>query len=417
MMLPAKLPSAAAPLILSLTATALLIAPAAQAKSRNTIGTIIGVGAAGAILNEAAKAMGQKPPRPGTASPPAGPSSSDTPKRNADPDAAVRVARQLAAIEENAEIERAKKMELERNVDLAIKAFVDKLIEWHNSINTGDRVRSTRGELNQVTAGQVKASIEEAYDKANLREFEKYSGELWTRDRLLVRIMRYATKNLRPYYEGVGAKGPSMEDLKDLFHKSAREAFSKALETGEIIGVSKSFDRFIRTIYENTDNAGENLTTRGMDGQYERLTSTAIEVVWRNDFADSAATLLAENENLDRQFLFRFRSRRALYDCLSVTYPELMRGGGGTTTTAFTTTSTAPAAPRSKTSASPRALTQPEQEALASKVRTHVANVCQGSVPSILAKAKSGAIGPVSSRESGMPTGSIQGGIPNADRR
>ncbi|MFZ0847627.1 MAG: hypothetical protein WAO08_00285 [Hyphomicrobiaceae bacterium] len=96
MMLPAKLPSPAAPLILSLTAAALLIAPAAQAKSRNTIGTIIGVGAAGAILNEAAKAMGQKPPRPGTASPPGGPSSSDTPKRNADPDAAVRAARQLA---------------------------------------------------------------------------------------------------------------------------------------------------------------------------------------------------------------------------------------------------------------------------------------------------------------------------------
>ena len=95
MMLPAKLPSAAAPLILSLTAAALL-APAVQAKSRNTIGTIIGVAAAGAILNEAAKAMGQKPPRPGTASPPGGPSSSDTPKRNADPDAAVRAARQLA---------------------------------------------------------------------------------------------------------------------------------------------------------------------------------------------------------------------------------------------------------------------------------------------------------------------------------
>jgi hypothetical protein len=28
-------------------------------------------------------------------------------------------------------------MELERNVDLAIKAFIDKLIEWHNAINTG----------------------------------------------------------------------------------------------------------------------------------------------------------------------------------------------------------------------------------------------------------------------------------------
>ena len=115
------------------------------------------------------------------------------------------------------------------------------------------RVRATRGELNQVTAGQVKVSIEDAYEKANLREFEKYTGELWTRDRLLVRTLRYATKNLGPYFEGVGAKGPSMDDLKDLFAKSAHEVFAKALETNEIIGVSKSFDRFIRTIYEYSD--------------------------------------------------------------------------------------------------------------------------------------------------------------------
>jgi hypothetical protein len=95
------------------------------------------VGAAGALLNEAAKAMGQKPTRPGGPAAPGTSSSSETGKRNEDPDAAARAARQLAAIEENGEIERAKKMELERNVDLAIKAFIDKLIEWHNAINTG----------------------------------------------------------------------------------------------------------------------------------------------------------------------------------------------------------------------------------------------------------------------------------------
>ncbi|HEU0160122.1 MAG TPA: hypothetical protein VFR00_12440 [Hyphomicrobiaceae bacterium] len=410
-MLPAK-PIAIFPLTVAVCALALAGTGPVAAKTRNTIGTIIGVGAAGALLNEAAKAMGQKPTRPGGPAAPGTSSSGETGKRNEDPDAAARAARQLAAIEENGEIERAKKMELERNVDLAIKAFIDKLIEWHNAINTGDRVRSTRGELNQVTAGQVKASIEEAYDKANLREFEKYSGELWTRDRLLVRIMRYATKNLRPYYEGVGAKGPSMDDLKDLFHRSAREAFAKALETGEIIGVSKSFDRFIRTIYENTDNGSENLTTRGMDGQYERLTSVAIDVVWRNDFAAGAASS-ADSESLDRQFLFRFRSRRALYDCLSLTYPELLHGSGGTTTAAFTSSSAAPSTERSRQSAAPRSLTLAEQEALAGKVRTHVANVCQGNVPTILAKAKSGNIGPVSSRESGLATGTI----PAAERR
>jgi hypothetical protein len=421
MMLLAKLPRAVSPLISAFAVVTLFSVPSVHAGSRNSIGNIIGVGAAGALLNDAAKALGQKPQRP-SGSPGSGSGSGSEPvKRNEDPDAAARAARQLAAIEENAEIERVQKMELERNVDLAIKAFLDKLIEWHNAINTGDRVRSTRGELNQVTAGQVKASIEEAYEKANLREFEKYSGELWTRDRLLVRIMRYATKNLRPYYEGVGAKGPSMDDLKDLFHKSAREAFAKALETGEIIGVSKSFDRFIRTIYEYTDSGGEDLTTRGMDGQYERLTSMAIEAVWRGDFGDGSAASLADGEGLDRQFLFRFRARRALYDCLSLTYPELMRGGGGTTTAAFTTTSApttsaTPAAARGRVNPPPRSLSQAEQEALAGRVRTHVANVCQGNVPTILAKAKSGNIGPVSSREVGLPTGST-GSVPASDRR
>jgi hypothetical protein len=135
MMLPAK-PIAIFPLTIGVCALALAGPGPAAAKTRNTIGTIIGVGAAGALLNEAAKAMGQKPTRPGPSAPGTS-SSSETGKRNEDPDAAARAARQLAAIEENGEIERAKKMELERNVDLAIKAFIDKLIEWHNAINTG----------------------------------------------------------------------------------------------------------------------------------------------------------------------------------------------------------------------------------------------------------------------------------------
>src|SRR5690348_5283550 len=141
MMLPAK-PSYVLPLSFALIAALVAHAPALDAKTRNTIGTIIGVGAAGALLNEAAKAMGQKPTRPAPSSP-GGASAPEAGKRTEDPDAAGLAARQLAAIEENAEIERAKKMELERNVDLAIKAFIDKLIEWHNAINTGDRVRST----------------------------------------------------------------------------------------------------------------------------------------------------------------------------------------------------------------------------------------------------------------------------------
>jgi hypothetical protein len=64
-------------------------APALEAKSRTSIGTIIGVGAAGALSNEAAKAMGQKPTRPGPSAPAAA-RTTETGKRNEDPDAAGR---------------------------------------------------------------------------------------------------------------------------------------------------------------------------------------------------------------------------------------------------------------------------------------------------------------------------------------
>jgi hypothetical protein len=58
-------------------------APALEAKSRTSIGTIIGVGAAGALSNEAAKAMGQKPTRPGPSAPAAA-RTTETGKRNED---------------------------------------------------------------------------------------------------------------------------------------------------------------------------------------------------------------------------------------------------------------------------------------------------------------------------------------------
>jgi hypothetical protein len=64
-------------------------APALEAKSRTSIGTIIGVGAAGALSNEAAKAMGQKPTRPGPSAPAAA-RTTGTGTRNEDPDAAGR---------------------------------------------------------------------------------------------------------------------------------------------------------------------------------------------------------------------------------------------------------------------------------------------------------------------------------------
>lgn len=366
------------------------------------------------ILNDAARAIQQGAPssrshtrrRRGSED-----GGEEAPSRNSsrkgDAEASARAARQMAAIEaELMEIDRAKHMEQERNVDTGIREFIKALADGHDRLlKQSDRVvRATRGEINQVTAGQVRSAIEEAYDKANLRDFEKYTGELWTRDRLLVRILRSSAKGLRPYFEGVGAKGPDMADLKVLFQKSAREVFAKALETSEVIGVSKSFDRFIRTIYEQSDSASEALWTTGADSKYERLTSLTIERSWRQDQVEKEfGAVVADTEGLDRQFLYRFRARRALYECLSVTYPELTRGDGSMTA-------------ELKTSSGARTgqgilgpnLTPGESEALWVKVRSHLDKRCQGLMTKILVSAKSGGIGPLSSRDSGLPSGSLQ---------
>ena len=400
---------------IALVAAWSMSATPAQAQ-RKIMNGIIGMGAAGAILNNAAKGMEQGKPRSGSQNRRSkdedGEPDRSSSKKNekTDHEANARMAKTLAAIEaELIDIRRAEEMERERNVEIAIKAFVTALAAGHETLlNQRDRnVRATRGEINQVTAGQVKISIEAAYDRANLQEFEKFTGEVWTRDRLLVRILHYANKRLKPYFDGVGAKGPSMDDLKELFEKSAREVFTKALETSEIIGVSKSFDRFIRTIYENSDSATDGFWTTGADGKYERVTSGAINAVWQRDFVEKGSgAIVADTQGLDRQFLYRFRARRALYECLAVTYPELARGGGATMTTGLTTTSTV--TPQRGGLRVPVSTVSPaEQEALWQRVRTHIGKTCQGTMPTILAKAKSGSIGPVSSRESGLSGGTF----------
>jgi hypothetical protein len=377
------------------------------------------------ILNDAARALNRGVPsnRGSSARHSREPSQDDGNDRPAkkneqsDAEATARFAKQLAAIQaELQERSRAEHMELERNVDKTIEAFITTLTKAHEDLRNQGNVHSTRGEINQVTAGQIRSSIEDAYDKANLREFEQFTGELWTRDRLMVRILRSASRGLGPYFEGVGAKGPTMDDLKDLFQKSARQVFAKALETSEIIGVSKSFDRFIRTIYEQSDGLN-GLWSSGADGKYEQLTSLAINEVWQEHGVEKAGgAVVADAEGLKRQFLFRFRARRALYECLSITYQDLLRGGSGgtgTVTTGYTTT-TGPVSQRGLSPIGP-AMAPAAEAALWQQVTTHVGKACRGKMPTILAEAKGGLIQPVSSRESGLPVSAVV--VPVGDRR
>lgn len=331
-------------------ASSALLTPAPAQASKRGVGTAIGIGAGLLLMNEAAKAMqqqqgGAKAPvqrRPkGDGSGGAASSNRDKPTEEGPQVTFSDVKRMTQVRNEINEIKRAKQQEDDRNVDLAVSKIL-RYIEckhqelrganlwgclqqpWDNKVN----VKVAAGvNINQVTAGEIKRAVEDAYKQGRLYEFERFAGELWTRDRLTVRLLRHAQARLDPYFDGVGAKGASMSDLNDLFSRSARDVYAKALEVAEIIGVSHSFDRFIRTIYEYSDRADESLWTVGADGRYERLVTNYINAVPVELFILTAGTHGGDNQGLEKQFQFRFRARRSLYDCMAANYSELVGGG------------------------------------------------------------------------------------------
>lgn len=254
-----------------------------------------------------------------------------------------------AAVAEWQEMDRAKRLEEGRNVDLALTHFVKALIKLHKDILNRDvNVAAATGlNINQVTTGELRRGAEQAYQQARLFEFERYAGELWTRDRLMVRIIQQSEPGLKPYFEGVGAKGPSMAEINDLFGRSAVEVHSKALEISEIVGVSLSFDRFIRAMYENSDRT-EGLWAHGSneqaDGLYERLATTLIDSEPREKFIQDGAGLASDPLGLERQFQYRFRARRALYDCLTAHYADFVNKPGKPIEAAFADRNSSPTA-------------------------------------------------------------------------
>ena len=327
--------------VAALASTAVFAATTAYAQ-RRAVGTAIGIGAGLLIMNEAAKAMQnktqvpqRKPKGDGSGGGSGGASgAASNPQKPADaPQVSFSDVKRMTQVRnEINEIKRAKQQEDDRNVDQAVKTLLLH-IEAKHQIMRGQRANvkvSSGSDINQVTAGEIKRALEEAYKQGRLYEFERFAGELWTRDRLMVRLLRHSQARLDPYFDGIGAKGASMSDLSDLFAKSARDVYAKALEVAEIIGVSHSFDRFIRTIYEYSDRADESLWTVGADGRYERLVSNNINAVPVELFILTAGSHAGDNQGLERQFQFRFRARRAFYDCMAASYPEFLSGGGKT---------------------------------------------------------------------------------------
>lgn len=266
----------------------------------------------------------------------------------------ARLLRNAVATEEEAQEERrAQKVERQRNVEKAIDEFISCLKGLHGLPSKGfdwlceaesTDATAKGSEISQVTAGEIVRALNESYRRAHLQEFERLAGELWTRDRLLVRVIDRSRRELPPYFKGVGSKGPSMDELRKVFDKVAQEVYSRALEVNEVVGVSNSFDRFIRTVYENTDEnawiigyeAGE---VQGVDGRYERIATAALNTVPREKImgARDGGDLSSagyESEHIDeapdplgieRQFRFRFRARRVYYDCLSEAYTNIGR--------------------------------------------------------------------------------------------
>jgi hypothetical protein len=309
--------------------------------------------------------------------------------------------------------------ERNRNVKKAIDRFIEVLAVQHSSLR-GEQTNVRAGNsINQVTAGEVRSEVERAYLDARLTEFDRFAGELWTRDRLTVQILREAEREVEPYFEGVGAKGPSMEDLKTVFSKAAAKVYARAIELGEIVGVSHSFDRFIRTIYENSDRAPESLWTIGADGRYERLLSRSINAIDRGFFITEGPVATNDPLGLERLFQFRFRARRALYDCLSAHYasmavdrssptmgalPTLIVEGAMPGETSSRGISLEPSAGNAMTSPAPQAhqpadSASPEKsEQVWTQVTQHVRGACNTSMMQIANAAREEGLQPVPAR-------------------
>ena len=320
--------------------------------------------------------------------------------------------------EELADYERSLKVEHARNVDAAIDDFLDELRKQHQDLlagvkNSGRNFNvntATSLQINQVTKGQISAAVDSVYDKQHLGDYDKFAGELWTRDRLKVRVLNVAETDLAPYFDGVGARGPSMDDINGLLDRSARFVYAEALELGEIIGVSHSFDRFIVTIYEQSSDNPGSLWTTGADGQYERLVSTVIDNVPRQKFVASDSTQIKDSLGLEKQFQFRFRARRAIYDCLSQNYSALASGGGKTieiaskgvqparSTRGASLDADANAQPAKSAAADAKIAPDAAPDAVWRHAQDYVKDVCRGPVMAVADAASKGDLKPVPAR-------------------
>jgi len=200
----------------------------------------------------------------------------------------------------------------QRDVDKAIDVFLFALKSYHTDLRNSPRVHAAAlNDINQVTKAEVRIAVEDAYKNTNLAMFDRVPGDLWTKERLMVLVLTQAQPALRPFFEGVGAKGPSMQDIQKVIADAAGIVYNRTLEANELLGVSFSYERLIRAIYEHSDGPMAILVGTDADEKLDQVESAALGT------SRTGFTIRPD------AFATRYRARRILYDCLSSGLPAL----------------------------------------------------------------------------------------------
>jgi len=219
-----------------------------------------------------------------------------------------------------------------RNLKIAIRGFINHLVDKHENLRRQCRYnRQCTGvragyKIKEITEGQVEIAVQAAYNNANLRNLS-FSGDLWSQDALKVLILREAQQDIASFFEGVGVQGLGNDQMNTLLDKAAKTVYQQGLELSEVIAVTESFNRFIRTLYETTPANARGVDTIGSDTAYHQMLRDYIDGLMEAKRQQQGH----HNIGLDQEFQLRFRLRRVLYDCLGGIYGEVARGSTGRT--------------------------------------------------------------------------------------
>lgn len=303
---------------------------------RNGAGLAIGIGAAaiigGAILNDAARAMNQKPQA--KPSRPSGGGGSRKPKDDDDDDDDVKASSSSSSNKKDAKsaklvltpqeieqadlLDRTRREDRLRNVDAQARDFMGLLKLWHLYRRWDQKNEEAVKIASEVTDADVRRSLDDAYSSEGLAEFAQFEGEPWSKDRVQVRVLTEAQKALPNYFNGVGARGPNAAEISQVIRNAARTVFAQILEQSEMLGVTASHDRLMQRAFEHGNSQeGASLQQAAASQKLDKIASIALIEVASRPVQDREA------------FALRLRARRVVYDCMAEGLSDAAQLAGG----------------------------------------------------------------------------------------